>query len=269
MIPKIIHMCWLSGDPFPPEIQKCIDTWKIHLSDYEIWLWGKKPQDAKSMQGLNVKEKHFDINSTVWTKQAYEAKKFAFAADYIRLYALYNFGGIYLDSDIIVYKNFDNLLNLPYFIGQEYTLTFEPAAFGAQKGVKWIADVFERYNNRSFLKEDGTMDMLALPDVFDERLCRKYKLFRLHEYRFYSEIDGQINVFDQDFFNSRNSIEPHHTVKSYCSHAYAGSWKKTPFVKRLKQNPYTKWLVKIWFDISHKTYKRKEIFGYALKFINE
>lgn len=62
MIPKIIHLCWLSGDPYPAEIQKCLDTWKKYLPDYEVWVWDTK---------------RFDINSTIWTKQAFEAKKYA------------------------------------------------------------------------------------------------------------------------------------------------------------------------------------------------
>ena len=102
MIPKIIHFCWLSDDPYPQEIQRCLDSWKEILPDYEIWKWDRK---------------RFDINSVPWTKEAFESKKYAFAADYIRLYALYNYGGIYLDSDVLMYKSFNPLLNLPYFIG--------------------------------------------------------------------------------------------------------------------------------------------------------
>lgn len=85
MIPKKIHFCWLSGDEFPPLIQYCIDTWEKVLPDYEIILWDTK---------------RFDINSIAWVKEAFEAKKYAFAADYIRLYAVYTEGGIYLDSDV-------------------------------------------------------------------------------------------------------------------------------------------------------------------------
>ena len=66
MIPKIIHLCWLSGDPYPTDIQLCLDSWKKHLPDYEIWLWDTK---------------RFDIDSTRWTRQAFDAKKYAFAAD--------------------------------------------------------------------------------------------------------------------------------------------------------------------------------------------
>ena len=85
MIPKLIHLCWLSGDPYPEKIQKCIDSWKKNLPDYEIKLW-----DAHSI----------DFEQFAWTKQSYHAKKYASVADYIRFYALYHFGGIYLDSDV-------------------------------------------------------------------------------------------------------------------------------------------------------------------------
>ena len=74
MIQKIIHLCWLSGDAFPADIVKCLETWKKYLKDYEIWLWGKKPQDCL---GLNVIEKHFDLDSTIWTASyTYRSKPF-------------------------------------------------------------------------------------------------------------------------------------------------------------------------------------------------
>ena len=105
MIPKIIHLCWLSGDPYPEKIQKCLASWKKHLPDYEIMLWDTN---------------RFDVNSTAWTKEAFEAHKYAFVADYIRFYAVYHYGGIYLDSDVEVLKSFDDLLDKPYFVGEEF-----------------------------------------------------------------------------------------------------------------------------------------------------
>jgi Mannosyltransferase OCH1 and related enzymes len=137
MIPKIIHYCWLSGDPYPPIIRECLETWKECLGDYEIWLWDRE---------------RFDIASTAWTKEAFECKKYAFAADYIRLYALYNYGGIYLDSDVTVYKSFDDLLDRPYFIGEDYLHCFEPAIIGAEKGCEWIKTVLDYYENRHFFR---------------------------------------------------------------------------------------------------------------------
>ena len=186
MIPKIIHYCWLSNDPFPADIQACIDTWKVHLPDYEIWLWDTK---------------RFDINYTIWTRQAFDAKKYAFAADYIRLYALYTYGGIYLDSDVIVYKSFDDLLHLPYFIGHDQIQGFEAAVMGAEKGCQWIKDILDTYIDKSFIREDGEYDTLPLPCRFHHVLVEKgYKFYCLHRISPYSLKDDDLFVFDGDFF---------------------------------------------------------------------
>lgn len=245
MIPKIIHLCWLSGDPFPADIQECLDSWKKILPDYEIMLWDTK---------------RFDINSTLWTKQAFENKKYAFAADYIRLYALYNYGGIYLDSDVLMYKSFDDLLSLPYFIGQDYEHCFEAAIIGAEKHTEWIAEILKRYDNRPFVKADGSFDMEPLPMVFLNRLQGKYEFVRLHRLISYRKGDGKFYVFDRDFFNSRNSVQPRRTKKSYCTHNYAGTWVKkgTDLKSRIKRT-LPKWLLNILFVISHNTFNRARL----------
>ena len=151
MIPKLIHLCWLSGDPYPPKIQLCIDSWKKYLPDYEIMLWDTN---------------RFDVNSTPWTKQAFEAKKYAFVADYIRLYAVYNYGGIYLDSDVEVLKSFDDLLHLPYFAGTEVGPDgIEMAAFGAEKGTGWVKFMLDYYQDRNYILENGEKNMEPMPPV--------------------------------------------------------------------------------------------------------
>ena len=127
MIPKIIHLCWLSGDAYPNKIAKCIDSWKRIMPDYEIVLWDTK---------------RFDLNQSLWVKQAFEKKKYAFAADYIRFYALYTMGGIYLDSDVEVLKRFDDFLDLPYFMGAEKAGTPEAAIMGAEKDVTGLSNVW-------------------------------------------------------------------------------------------------------------------------------
>jgi len=153
VIPKIIHICWLSGDEYPESIKRCLDSWHRFLPDYEIWLWDTN---------------RFDIERVPWVKLAFEAKKYAFAADYIRLYALYHYGGIYLDSDVVVYKSFNDLLELPYFIGEDYVHCFEPAIIGAEKGTPWLLDVLKRYEGLSFIREDGLYNMRGLPYVFHD-----------------------------------------------------------------------------------------------------
>lgn len=115
MIPKIIHYCWLSGDPVPQNLQDYMATWKAKLPDYEFILWDRN---------------RFDLHSSEWVRQAFEARKYAFAADYIRLYAVYHYGGIYMDMDIEVVKPFDELLDSPYFSATKRKTASRPASSG-------------------------------------------------------------------------------------------------------------------------------------------
>ena len=126
----------MSGNPYPTDIKKCIDSWKKILPDYEIKLW-----DTNS----------FDINSSIWVKEAFEQKKYAFCADYIRLYALFNYGGIYLDSDVEVIKSYNNLLDLPYFMGFESTNVIEAATIATEKNNPFIKECLDYYKDRHFI----------------------------------------------------------------------------------------------------------------------
>ena len=106
MIPKVIHYCWLSNDPYPDKIRKCMDTWKKVLPDYQIKLWNTE---------------NFDMSKApAYVREAFEQRKWAFASDYIRMYALYTEGGVYLDSDVKVLKSFDEFLNYKFFTSLEY-----------------------------------------------------------------------------------------------------------------------------------------------------
>ena len=252
MIPKIIHLCWLSGDPFPPEIQKCLDSWKEHLGDYEVWLWDTQ---------------RFDVNSTTWTRQAFEIRKYAFAADYIRLYALYNYGGIYLDSDVLVYKSFDDLLHLPYFIGQDQIKAFEAAVIGAEKGCKWIKDVLDTYEDKSFIKDDGSYDMMELPVRFHHVLVgNEYHFRRLHKIETYQEEEDLINVFDECFFNSHDTIGVKKTRKSYCAHNYTGSWAEKDNQDNSIKKRLPQWLLRIIYTIGQRTWARNKYKWFQIPF---
>lgn len=213
MIPKIIHYCWLSKDPFPLQIRECIDSWHTHLPDYEFKLW-----DTDT----------FNIESVPWVKQAFEAKKYAFAADYIRLYALYTEGGIYLDSDVFVYKSFDPLLRLSYFIGQDFVGAFEPAVIGAERGLEWIKKVMEYYNGKNFINPDGSMNIKNLPVVFFEQLFPHFKFNSINSPGEFCNDKKDFNLFPKKFFNGRNNITPVKYPESYCSHLFANSWSNSP-----------------------------------------
>jgi hypothetical protein len=156
----------------------------------------------------------------------FRGKKYAFAADYIRLYALYHFGGIYLDSDVVVYKSFNDLLELPYFIGEDYVHWFEPAIIGAEKGTPWLLDVLKRYEGLSFIGDDGLFNMRGLPYVFHDQLTPKYKFKLLEDKNNFVREEEIINIFPYDYFNSRDFIAAKRYKNSYCSHNYVGSWMK-------------------------------------------
>lgn len=238
MIPKIIHLCWLSGDKFPEDIQKCIDSWLKYLPDYEIWLWDTK---------------RFDINSTIWTKQAFEAKKYAFAADYIRLFALYNYGGIYLDSDVIVYKSFNDLLHLPYFVGEDNVHCFEAAVLGCEPKMPWIKEILDRYDGLEFINPDGSYNLRGLPVVFADRLFSKYKFELVKQPVKYNYEEDILKVFPKDYFNSRDYIGSIKTPNSYCSHNYMGMWmkaRKKSFWKSITPRPISNLLYAIMYRVS-------------------
>lgn len=215
MIPKIIHLCWLSGDAFPNKIAKCIDSWKRIMPDYEIVLWDTK---------------RFDLNQSLWVKQAFEKKKYAFAADYIRFYALYTMGGIYLDSDVEVLKRFDDFLDLPYFIGAEKAGTPEAAIIGAEKGCDWIKKCLDYYEGRNFIKEDGSLDIRKLPEIMDEQIIKlkPIRVLNLNESRNIRQLDFQkeVLVLNDAYFSPKvfDSREVELTPNTYAIHHYQNSW---------------------------------------------
>ncbi len=143
-IPKIIHFCWMSGEPYPDDIQECIDSWKKVMPDYDIRLWSKK---------------NFDINSCQYIKEAMDCKKYAFVSDYIRLYALYHEGGIYLDSDVKAIRPFDELLDERAFIGFESGGRLGPWLIASEKGNKLIKELLDYYTGKSFYLPSGEMDL--------------------------------------------------------------------------------------------------------------
>jgi hypothetical protein len=226
MIPKIIHFCWLSGDKYPNIIEKCINTWKEKLPDYEFVLWDTN---------------RFNIEDSIWVKQAFEAKKYAFAADYIRLYAVYNYGGIYMDTDIEVLKNFDDLLNLPYFIGSEGGGFVEAGIFGAEKNTDWVGDCLKYYDGKTFIKPDGTLDTRPLPRIMMEQIYKTKKVLEIipTDLSKLNFSENNLLLFPIDYFCAKNqgTGEIIATQNTYTIHHFAMSWipKKATFLPNLKR----------------------------------
>lgn len=212
MIPKIIHYCWLSNDPYPESIQRCINSWKIHLPDYKLLLWNFQ---------------RFPRGKSKWVDQAFDSHKYAFAADYIRLYALYNYGGIYLDSDVEVLKSFDDLLDLPYFIGQENTSSgIEAATIGCEKGNVLIKDIFDSFKDKVFINSDGSFNTLPLPFTFRKCIEARYTYHCITCKEQFDRSDNVINVFPLDWFSPKHwqTKELLLTNNTYSIHHFEGSW---------------------------------------------
>lgn len=212
MIPKIIHYCWLSNDPYPEKIQRCMDSWKKYLPDYEFIHWNFKK---------------FPRGKSKWVDQAYDNKKYAFAADYIRAYALYNYGGIYLDTDVEVLKSFDDLLDLPYFLGRENSKAgIEAAALGCEKGHFLIKDILDSYNEKSFVNPDGSLNVEPMPNRFRSCIDSKYHYRLIDDIKDFDYDESVINVFPADYFSPKrfdtNEIEV--SDRTYSVHHFAASW---------------------------------------------
>ena len=126
MIPKILHYCWFGRGQMGPVALKCMESWKKYCPDYQIKVWN---------------EDNFDIGQNTFVKEAYEEKKWAFVTDYVRLYALYTEGGIYLDSDIELLKNLDDLLSLGGVVTSYQDCTIPAAIMLAEKGNVWLQDL--------------------------------------------------------------------------------------------------------------------------------
>lgn len=144
MIPKKIHYCWFGRGKKPKLVEKCIKSWKKYCPDYEIIEWN---------------EDNFDINSNIYVKEAYRSKKFAFVTDYVRLYAMYTQGGIYMDTDVEVVNNLDKYLMHRGFSGFESDKDIPTGIMGGEKGFAIFKELLKYYDNRHFIDDFGKIDI--------------------------------------------------------------------------------------------------------------
>lgn len=159
MIPKIIHYTWLGGSPLPELAELCIASWKKYMPDWEYMRWD---------------ESNFDIAvAPLYVRQAYEAKKYAFVSDYVRLWALEKFGGLYMDVDFMVYRPFDELMDkyaaIAGYEGSKRNPVMQGVIASEAHGA-WVKDMLSTYETRPFVKPDGRLDMTPNTSFFSDRL---------------------------------------------------------------------------------------------------
>ncbi|MDO5555815.1 MAG: glycosyltransferase [Clostridia bacterium] len=147
---KIIHYCWFGSTKKPKKLKKYFKSWKKYLPDYKLMEWN---------------ESNFDVNTTDFSKQAYENKKWAFVADVARVYALQQYGGIYFDTDIEVVKNIDSILKNNIWLGREDENFLATAMIGVkEKGNKHLENILNIYKNSNFNVND--LYSVTSPKIF-------------------------------------------------------------------------------------------------------
>ena len=201
-IPKIIHYVWVGNNEKPKDIKRCMETWKKHLKDYEIIEWN---------------EKNFDIDSNKFVKEAYEARKWAYVSDYIRAYAIYNYGGIYLDTDVLVVESLDSLLDNRAFVGYENPQYPFTAVFGAIKGHPLTKDILDYYKNLSF--EFDPQDEMAKVNtkIVSDILIKKYGCqINNHE----QTLRTNIHVYP-------DNVLCNPSLNSIAIHVFTGTWMES------------------------------------------
>lgn len=209
LIPKKIHYCWFSGNPIPDKLQQCMDSWKRFCPDYEIIRWD---------------ESNFDVNRYVYTKQAYEHKKWGFIPDIARLEILCRHGGIYLDTDVELTRNLDELLYQPAFCSTEKwgTANFGGGS-GAQAGNPVIKAILDNRKNIPFCREDGMLNLTT---------CGFYETRPLIERGMQVDgesqliADGMMAIYASEFFQPFDYIsgETHITENTFSIHHFSGTW---------------------------------------------
>ena len=207
MIPKIIHYCWFGRGEMPELAKECIASWHRCMPDWEYRLWN---------------EDNFDVTSVPYVREAYEARKFAFVTDYVRLFALYTEGGVYMDTDVETLKSYEDLLSLPAFTGYEGSKRMPPVTgtMASEAGGEWVKEQLDSYEGAHFLRADGTLDMTTNTDRISE-IMRANGFVQNGKKQVYKDM----HVFPCEYFCPRQtSGEVLITSNTYCDHHFMSSW---------------------------------------------
>lgn len=223
-IPKTIHYCWFGRNPLPELAQKCIASWKKYFPDYEIIEWN---------------EDNYDVNKIRYTKEAYEAKKYAFVSDYARFDILYRYGGVYFDTDVEVIKSFDDILAKGAFMGCERDggsalaeevdqerlnnrSQINPGlGIAVAPGLGIYREILDYYGTLSFKNPDGSNNMTTVVD-YTMHVLQKHGLKNVKGIQ---KVD-EVTIYPQEYFAPKNidTKELNITSNTHSIHHYDASW---------------------------------------------
>ena len=224
MIPKRIHYCWFGRGEMPKLVKWCVKSWKKFCPGWEIVLWN---------------EDSFDVNSTLWTKQAYEAKKYAFVADYVRLKAMYEMGGVYLDSDVELVKPIDEFLKHEAFSGFENPRSVPTGIMASEAGQQVIGRWLDWYTDRPYLI-DGKPNMDPNVSFMTEDLVSRGLVLD----NTFQIVDG-FAMYPQTYFCPlhTDTVEHCRSDKTAAIHYFTSSWRseKARQGMKLAKRHSTKW----------------------------
>lgn len=208
MIPKKIHYCWFGNKPLPELEVKCIESWKRNMPEYELVLWN---------------EESFDISSNQFVKDAYDAKKYAFVTDYVRFYALYHYGGIYMDTDVEIIKPLDTFLDTNFFIGLEKPDSIQTGLIGSKANNSLIERVLDIYDTQKFYLDNGKLNMIPNPQLITPILMKEYGLIPEN---IYQHLLNETKIYPIDYFCAKDwqSGRILITDNTYAIHHFSGSW---------------------------------------------
>lgn len=242
-IPKIIHYIWLGTRPLDEISLKCMATWEKYLPDYEVVRW----DDDKCAE---------IIKENKYASQALASKKYAFVSDYIRVYVLYHYGGVYMDTDVQIFKNIDRFLNDEAFTCFENATMIPTALMACVKGNEWMKILLQDYDSRSFINEDGKMDLTTNVTAITNRSLEMGFVPNAKE-----QIFGPgVHIYTKDYFCPIDtySNKDVFTENTHAAHLYNGSWT-SPTRRKLSKlkkklgfditNVLPNWIIKIFRKI--------------------
>lgn len=219
MIPKIIHYCWFGGKPLSEMAQKCIESWKKYCPDYEIVRWD---------------ETNFDLHYNNYVWEAYQAKKWAFITDVVRLFAMVHYGGIYMDTDVEVLKPLDDLLQYQAVSGFESEKYVPTGLMASEKDFPLFEELLHDYNDAHFILPDGTFDTTTNVTRITQR-CLQSGFVPNNQMQ---TIEG-FTLFPNDYFCPKDYATRviRLTENTYTIHHFDGSWQtdEKRYVSALKQ----------------------------------